>query len=846
MIEDFLAKSQNRREDTQFFCNFAADMENNCSAILEGLNSAQKQAVSCVDGPVLIVAGAGSGKTRVLTSRIAYILEKGGDPSRILALTFTKKAASEMKERIALMVGERRARKLFMGTFHSVFIRFLREFADILGYPQAFTIYDQSDSTSAVKTCIKELQLDEKVYKPKDVLSRISMAKNNLVTASAYRRNNAAMERDAASKKPRICDVYDLYSAKCRQAGVMDFDDILLNMNILLRDNPAALESIAGRFDYIMVDEYQDTNFSQYLILKKLSQFHNNICVVGDDSQSIYAFRGAKIENILNFRKDYPTHHIFRLEQNYRSTKTIVDAANSLISKNSARIPKECYSMGEQGEKIRLIKAYTEQEEALLIASSIISRIQRDHARYQDFAILYRTNAQSRALEEALRKRNLPYVIYSGNSFFERAEVKDMMAYFKLAVNLNDDESFKRIVNKPARGIGDTSLAALSAAAQTHGLSLFKAAFSDDLEEFGLKQAAIKKIRDFCEMMSRLCLRAQKEDAKDVAAALAIESGLLTFYKSDNSIEGQSRTANVEELLNSVANFIEEKHSEIFEEMQADGAIEEGVELSDADFDVVTLGDYLENVSLLSAVDMEDDEESSNKITLMTVHSSKGLEFPYVSVAGMEENIFPSGGFMASENEIEEERRLFYVAMTRAKTSLQISFAATRMRNGKHESNSPSRFVREIDNQYIENPLTAEDVEISGGSDSDSFTSTWGRPKSQQGFQSWRYGQSSRADNVRRPVEKCPEQVPPRRPEPVPVRRAQVVPKRTDDADFVPTPILQLKAGQRIEHNRFGFGKILEISGNATDLKAKISFDDHGEKILILKYAKIRKLDIAD
>ena len=821
-------------------------MENNCSAILEGLNSAQKQAVSCVDGPVLIVAGAGSGKTRVLTSRIAYILEKGGDPSRILALTFTKKAASEMKERIALMVGERRARKLFMGTFHSVFIRFLREFADSLGYPQAFTIYDQSDSTSAVKTCIKELQLDEKVYKPKDVLSRISMAKNNLVTASAYRRNNAAMERDAASKKPRICDVYDLYSAKCRQAGVMDFDDILLNMNILLRDNPAALESIAGRFDYIMVDEYQDTNFSQYLILKKLSQFHNNICVVGDDSQSIYAFRGAKIENILNFRKDYPNHHIFRLEQNYRSTKTIVDAANSLISKNSARIPKECYSMGEQGEKIRLIKAYTEQEEALLIASSIISRIQRDHARYQDFAILYRTNAQSRALEEALRKRNLPYVIYSGNSFFERAEVKDMMAYFKLAVNLNDDESFKRIVNKPARGIGDTSLAALSAAAQTHGLSLFKAAFSDDLEEFGLKQAAIKKIRDFCEMMSRLCLRAQKENAKDVAAALAIESGLLTFYKSDNSIEGQSRTANVEELLNSVANFIEEKHSEMFEEMQADGAIEEGVELSDADFDVVTLGDYLENVSLLSAVDMEDDEESSNKITLMTVHSSKGLEFPYVSVAGMEENIFPSGGFMASENEIEEERRLFYVAMTRAKTSLQISFAATRMRNGKHESNSPSRFVREIDNQYIENPLTAEDVEISGGSDSDSFTSTWGRPKSQPGFQSWRYGQSSRAENVRRPVEKRPEQVPPRRPEPVPVRRAQVVPKRTDDADFVPTPILQLKAGQRIEHNRFGFGKILEISGNATDLKAKISFDDHGEKILILKYAKIRKLDIAD
>ncbi len=404
-------------------------MENKCLAILEGLNSVQKQAVSCVDGPVLIVAGAGSGKTRVLTSRIAYILATGCDPSRILALTFTKKAASEMKERIALMVGERSARRLYMGTFHSVFIRFLREFAESLGYPSGFTIYDTGDSVSAIKTCLKELQLDEKVYKPKDVLSRISMAKNNLVTPSAYRRNAVALQNDASAKKPRICDIYELYAAKCRQAGVMDFDDILLNMNILLRDNHEALESISGRFDYIMVDEYQDTNFAQYIILKKLSQAHGNLCVVGDDSQSIYAFRGAKIENILNFKKDYPGHNIFRLEQNYRSTKVIVDAANSLIAKNTARIPKECYSMGETGEKIRLIQAYTEQEEAFLVASSIVSRIHSDSAQYQDFAILYRTNAQSRALEEALRKRNIPYVIYSGNSFFDRAEVKDMMAY---------------------------------------------------------------------------------------------------------------------------------------------------------------------------------------------------------------------------------------------------------------------------------------------------------------------------------------------------------------------------------------------------------------------------------
>ena len=811
-------------------------MENGNSTILEGLNSEQKAAVSCVDGPVLIVAGAGSGKTRVLTSRIAYILEKGCDPSRVLALTFTKKAASEMKERIALMVGERRARKLYMGTFHSVFIRFLREFSESLGYPQSFTIYDTSDSVSAIKTCLKELNLDEKIYKPKDVLSRISMAKNNLVTPGAYRRNATALQNDASAKKPRIVDIYDLYAHKCKQSGVMDFDDILLNMNILLRDNPEACQAISERFDYIMVDEYQDTNFSQYLILKKLSQRHQNICVVGDDSQSIYAFRGAKIENILNFKKDYPKHNIFRLEQNYRSTQVIVDAANSLIAKNSARIPKECFSKGEVGEKIRLIQAYTEQEEAMLVASSIVSRIHSESAQYQDFAILYRTNAQSRALEEALRKRNLPYVIYSGNSFFERAEVKDMMAYLKLAVNVNDDESFKRIVNKPARGIGDTSIAALTAAANVHQTSLFKAAFAEDLETFGLKAAAIKKIREFCEMINELAVRAQKEDAYDVATALAMQSGLLMFYKSDTSIEGQSRTANVEELLNSVKVCVEEKKNELFEEMQADGEIGEGVELTSADLPVVLLCDFLETTSLLSAVDMEDDEESSNKITMMTVHSSKGLEFPYVFVVGMEENIFPSGGWMISESEVEEERRLFYVAMTRAKKAVAFSFTQTRMRNGKHESNSPSRFIYEVDPQYIANPLTKE--REAGEVKRESFSS-W--KKENPGKSSYQYGQSSRPEVVRRPQPSVSQPV---RTQPTPIRRPQVVEKRVADVDFEPTPILQLKAGQRIEHNRFGYGKILEISGSASDLKAKIAFDDHGEKILILKYAKIRVVNV--
>ena len=816
--------------------NFAPIMENGKSVILEGLNSEQKAAVSCVDGPVLIVAGAGSGKTRVLTSRIAYILEGGCEPSEILALTFTKKAASEMKERIAVMVGERKARRLFMGTFHSVFIRFLREFAESLGYPSTFTIYDTSDSVSAIKTCLKELQLDDKVYKPKDVLSRISMAKNNLVTAEAYMKNANAIQKDTHAKKPLIWKVYQLYAQKCKQAGVMDFDDILLNMNILFRDNQTALETIAGRFKYIMVDEYQDTNYAQYLILKKLSMFHHNLCVVGDDSQSIYAFRGAKIENILNFKKDYPKHNIFRLEQNYRSTQVIVDAANSLIAKNSARIPKECFSKGDVGEKIRLIQAYTEQEEAMLVASSIVSRIHSESAQYQDFAILYRTNAQSRALEEALRKRNLPYVIYSGNSFFERAEVKDMMAYLKLAVNVNDDESFKRIVNKPARGIGDTSIAALTAAANVHQTSLFKAAFAEDLETFGLKAAAIKKIREFCEMINELAVRAQKEDAYDVATALAMQSGLLMFYKSDTSIEGQSRTANVEELLNSVKVCVEEKKNELFEEMQADGEIGEGVELTSADLPVALLCDFLETTSLLSAVDMEDDEESSNKITMMTVHSSKGLEFPYVFVVGMEENIFPSGGWMISESEVEEERRLFYVAMTRAKKAVAFSFTQTRMRNGKHESNSPSRFIYEVDPQYIANPLTKE--REAGEVKRESFSS-W--KKENPGKSSYQYGQSSRPEVVRRPQPSVSQPV---RTQPTPIRRPQVVEKRVADVDFEPTPILQLKAGQRIEHNRFGYGKILEISGSASDLKAKIAFDDHGEKILILKYAKIRVVNV--
>ncbi|MCQ2183299.1 MAG: UvrD-helicase domain-containing protein [Bacteroidales bacterium] len=776
-------------------------MEDKVNAILEGLNDEQKKAVSCTEGPVLIVAGAGSGKTRVLTSRVAYILASGAEPSGILALTFTKKAASEMKERISLMVGPRSARRVVMGTFHSVFLRFLREYADLLGYPGQFTIYDSSDSQSAMKACIKELGLDDKIYKPKEILSHISIAKNNLITVQGYRNNPTLITADAHAKKPRTADLYELYQTRLKQAGVMDFDDILLQTNYLFKDHPEALESIASRFTHILVDEYQDTNYAQYLILRRLAGSHHNICVVGDDSQSIYAFRGAKIENILKFRKDYPESRIFRLERNYRSTATIVEAANSVIEKNESRIPKECYSTGGRGEPIKLIKTYSETEEAVAIVAEILSRMRTDHAQYQDFAILYRTNAQSRAIEEQLRRRNIPYMIYSGNSFFERAEVKDMMAYFKLCVNPNDDESFKRIVNKPARGIGDTSLSALNECARAHGCSLFKAAFQPDTESFGLREAARGKILTFCRMIDGLAAIAPSSDAHDLAVRIADESGLYAFYKADNSIEGMARSANVEELLNSVEAFVEEKFNEMDEDYEA----------SSADEPVFTLNDFLENVTLLSNVDVaEDEEDSGNRVALMTVHTAKGLEFPYVFIAGLEENLFPNVNLLSSRDDIEEERRLFYVALTRAKLAATLTFAVSRMRNGKHESNSPSRFIREINPRYIDNPLSSGEY-------------------TEAGRQNAFWPHSSRLQSPR------PQQSP--RPMPSASRPAVI------DKDFVPTDMSELRTGERIEHNRFGKGTILSLSGTAPDMKANIRFDEYGEKLLLLKYAKVRHLE---
>ena len=812
------------------------------SGILDDLNPEQLAAVKCTEGPELIIAGAGSGKTRVLTSRIAYLISLGVPPERILALTFTKKAAGEMKERIAAMVGDRQARRIWMGTFHSVFIRFLREYAETIGFPATFTIYDQTDSVNAVKAVLVRLGLDNseasKIYKPREVLSRISNAKNNLITPNLYENGECGFrDADKIHKKPEIYRIYKLYCQQCKTSGVMDFDDILLYTNILFRDNKEALQNIAGRFTHILVDEYQDTNYAQYLILKKLAAVHRNLCVVGDDSQSIYAFRGAQIQNILNFNKDFPEVKLFRLERNYRSTSNIVNAANSLIANNEGRIPKNCVSMGEIGEKIRLIRSYTEAEEAFQIASEIINRMHSEGAAYSDFAVLYRTNAQSRALEEQLRRRNIPYIIFSGNSFFERAEVKDLMSYFRLAVNRHDDEAFKRIANKPARGISDKTINELRLIALSKDISFFEAAFCPELEDH-IKGPAIKHLRDFCNLMQSFADDVANGDAYKAAMSIAHESGLYLFYKSDTSIEGQSRFQNIQELLDSVAGYVEEQHEEYRNGLVEEGEVEDASEVPESALPVVTLGEFLENISLLSSVDVADDE-TSNKVALMTAHSAKGLEFPYVFVAGMEENLFPGGGWTISPKELEEERRLFYVAITRAKKAVVLTYADTRMRNGRHENNQPSRFLTEIAPQYVENPIRKE--RPLGGANPLGISS-WGRsdfgrgtfPKSTYGKPGFGEDRASKITSSPKPTSASAWEI---------KSAIQSRPKPAElDPDFVPDPMSSFREGDRIEHNRFGKGTMGPITGTIPDLRAEVTFDLYGKKILLLKHAKLRHI----
>ena len=822
-------------------------MEQVGEQIFKGLNPAQYQAVSDIEGPQLIIAGAGSGKTKVLTCRIANILSQGHDPASILALTFTNKAAREMKERIASLIGEGRARRLYMGTFHSIFIRFLREEAELLGFPKTFSIYDTTDSRNVIKACIKELQLDDKIYKPNEVHSRISMAKNNLVTAESYGRNSTLIQNDSAAKKPRIWEIYREYAKKCRQAGAMDFDDILLYTNILFRDFPEAMERIRNRFKFVMVDEYQDTNYAQDLIIKKLSGVHQNISVVGDDAQSIYSFRGARIENILNFRKDYPQAKEYRLEQNYRSTQTIVNAANSLIAKNKMQLKKKCFSEGERGDLIELISAYTEHEEGFLVASSIMDQVRRTHEPYSSFAILYRTNAQSRVIEEALRKKNMPYKIFAGHSFYERAEVKDMLAYLKLVSNIKDDEAFKRVINFPARGIGDTSLGRLKEAATAKELSMFEAVKVVNLEEFGIKAGTSTKMKHFIEGIESLRDKMDYTDAYTMAMEVNSRFGVIEYMKQDTTLEAQGRVQNVEELFNSIKDFVDDGEAE-YEQLAQEGE----------DIPVVTLDLYLENVSLISDLDGKETEDDKNKIALMTVHSSKGLEFPYVYIVGMEENLFPSQGMgMATEQDMEEERRLFYVAVTRAGKGVKLSYAQSRTKWGNHVSNPPSRFIKEIDKEYILNPITDWEEELSTKYDDFSSSRQYPSSRTSQGGVPQRGGGSGYSPQGG-------QRFPGRQGTPVHGASAGrtggsgyqgagsgaqqrvnppagfVPQKKAAPANFTPDSPAVVEVGQTIEHDRFGIGVVISLEGDITSRKAVVNFRDSGQKTLLLKFAKFR------
>ncbi|MDR2358596.1 MAG: UvrD-helicase domain-containing protein [Prevotellaceae bacterium] len=751
---------------------------------LDELSDVQREAVINYQQPSLIIAGAGSGKTRVLTYRIAYLLQQDVRPQHVLALTFTNKAAREMKERIGALVGADVARRLWMGTFHAVFARILRSEAERLGYPQSFTIYDAGDSRSLVKACIKEMGLDEKIYKPGNVSGRISVAKNNLIRAGEYVGNAQIIAADAASRMPLTGDIYTLYERKCRLAGAMDFDDLLLNANVLFRDFPEALAHYSSLFRYILVDEYQDTNYAQYLIVKKLAQPHHNICVVGDDAQSIYAFRGARIENILNFRNDYPGYREYRLEENYRSTQTIVNAANSLIEKNSRQLRKKCFSRAEAGEPINVLSAFTEQEESFMVASSIFDTAYNKQTPYNEIAILYRTNAQSRLFEEAMRKKNLPYKIYGGMSFYQRAEVRDLLAYLRLIVNPNDDEAFRRAVQTPSRGIGITSLERLQAAAGAEGKSMYETFLALPPAAIGLRPQISQKLQAFCDLIAELSSLQFAIDAHELATEAAKRSGYIAELKETNSMENITRLEYVEELLNSIKGFCD----------NPDNAN------PDEENRLVTVRQYLENVSLLTDMDNEK-EEDRNKVTLMTVHSAKGLEFSYVYITGMEETLFPSGLSVDSLEALEEERRLFYVAITRAKRRVTVSFSKTRYRWGETVSNRPSRFLHEIDESYFNKPVFGETAK--------------GKLPDEKGA----FGRKTPVRTVLKPVKSA-------------VLRGA--------ADFTPGDSPKLAAGMIIEHDRFGAGTVAGVEGVMPGAKAIVDFDDYGRKTLLLQYARIK------
>ena len=779
---------------------------------IEELNEGQRNAVLYNDGPSLVIAGAGSGKTRVLTYKIAYLLENGYQPWNILALTFTNKAAREMKERIARQVGPERARHLWMGTFHSMFLRILHVEAGHIGFTSQFTIYDTADSKSLIRSIIKEMGLDEKVYKPGMVQARISNAKNHLVSPAGYANNKEAYEGDRAAKVPALRDIYQRYWERCRQADAMDFDDLLFYTFLLFRDHPEVLARYQDQFRYILVDEYQDTNFTQHSIVLQLAKNHQHVCVVGDDAQSIYSFRGADIDNILYFTKVYPDTKVFKLEQNYRSTQTIVRAANSLIEKNQWQIRKEVFSEKEKGEAIGVYQAYSDVEEGDIVVNKIAELRREKRYAYSDFAILYRTNAQSRIFEEAMRKRSMPYRIYGGLSFYQRKEIKDVIAYFRLIVNPNDEEAFKRIINYPARGIGDTTVGKIIAAATGHNVSLWTVLCEPLAYGLNFNKGTVGKLQAFRELISAFITDAAEKNAYEIGADIIRQSGIINDVCQDNSPENLSRKENIEELVNGMSDFCAQR--------QEEGNLN------------VLLGDFLSEVSLLTDQDSDKDGDDE-KITLMTVHSAKGLEFKNVFVVGMEENLFPSGMVGDSPRALEEERRLFYVAITRAEEHCFLSYAKTRFRYGKMEFGSPSRFLKDIDIRFLRLPQDAgmfRRVEEEAAA----F-----RRENARGFAPDRedapYGGKERV-SVRPKQQIIAPTVP---------RNLKRVAPSANTASTSPSAggsANRVQQGQLIEHERFGLGEVLKVEGEGDNAKATIRFKNAGDKQLLLRFARFKVL----
>ena len=772
--------------------------------LLEQLNQGQREAVTYCDGPQLVIAGAGSGKTRVLTYKIAYLLAQHTyQPWNILALTFTNKAAREMKERIGRLVGQEQARYLQMGTFHSVFARILRAEADRIGFNSNFTIYDQSDSRSLVKSIIKEMQLDDKTYKPASVADRISMAKNHLLLPQQYMVSSWAAD-DAQKKRPQVGNIYNRYVERCRQANAMDFDDLLVQTFLLFKNHEDIRQKYVERFRYVLVDEYQDTNYAQQEIVLQLTCEHGRVCVVGDDAQSIYSFRGANIDNILNFQKQYEGSRLFKLEQNYRSTQLIVKAANSLIRKNERQIHKDVFSENEEGERLTLKPAYSDREEAIIVCNDIKRIRRQDQAQYSDFAILYRTNAQSRSFEEQMRKDGIPYRIYGGLSFYQRKEIKDVIAYFRVVSNPNDEEALRRIINYPTRGIGDTTVAKIVETANMHHVSLWNVIQQPIVFDLNLSKGTLNKIDAFKQLVEGWTARIGQEDAYALGHAIIMESGISKDIYGSNNPEDLSRQENLEEFLSGMQDFVETRKEE-----------DRG--------DETALSDFLQEVALLTDLDSDGDEEQP-KVTLMTVHAAKGLEFPTVFVVGLEENIFPSPMCTGSMRELEEERRLLYVAITRAEKHCILTCAQNRFRYGKMEYDTPSRFIKDIDPSLLR---------VEGG------TGIVGLPSS-----SYSSGSSSSSRTGYSSSTSWPNRSNSQNPRPVATQFiADVKPRLVPVRKETPAPQsaignIGLKEGNIIEHQRFGIGTVVKVEGSGENTKATVNFKNAGVKQLLLKFAR--------